>query len=132
MIQKNIKFGEIQVLSSTSTQSSRSKVDIIYVENRPSEKGRAAIIKRTIDLNSNQLDLDQDDGEDLTLGNYNARSGVHEYGGGAIKSFGNGDFVFTDYNPQSFGVYSVEKIAEDGRFAEPKLITPGKSIKRVL
>lgn len=137
IIQKNIKFGEIQVLN--STDKSKNQVQIVYVENRPSEKGRAALVKRIIDLDSKVLDLDEqlegkggegegEDGKDLTLGKFNSRSGIHEYGGGSVKSDSNGGIFFTDYDPKSFGVYSVKEEGEQRESGEPQLVTPGECI----
>jgi hypothetical protein len=48
--------------------------DIYWVENRPMEEGRSVVVKRTPDGKT----------ADVTPPGLNARSRVHEYGGGAF------------------------------------------------
>jgi hypothetical protein len=56
------------------------------VESRPSEKGRCAIVELSVDGGSTDR-LPQE---------YNARSKIHEYGGGAVSMSSNGHIIFTD------------------------------------
>lgn len=105
LTKKNVSFGEIVILSKDATQA-----EIAFVENRPEEGGRAALVKRTIRLDLlDEARRSNEDGQniDLTQGHYNVRSGVHEYGGGAVASFDDGGAVFTDYN--TFGVFTVNR-----------------------
>lgn len=113
LTQKNVRLGEIAV-----TRTSGSSAEIVFVENRPQEGGRAALVKRTIDLAT--LSPNESKNEiDLTKEKYNARSGVHEYGGGSMASSGDDKLLFTDYN--TFAVFEVK--GEE----EPKKLTAGMS-----
>lgn len=114
LTQKSVSFGEIAV-----TRKSTSSAEIVFVENRPQEGGRAALMKKTIDLIKLTAE-DSKEEKDLTKGKYNARSGVHEYGGGALASSGEDKLLFTDYS--TFGVFEV--VGE----GEPKELTAGASI----
>lgn len=113
LTQKNVSFGEIAVIS-----SSNHKAKIAFIENRPEEAGRAAIVKKQIDLKTLASPSVQED-IDLTQGRYNARSGVHEYGGGALRRAGEGTLLFTDYSS-----YNVLELREG---LEAKQITKGES-----
>ncbi|PWN54376.1 hypothetical protein IE53DRAFT_359272 [Violaceomyces palustris] len=99
MIGKNIFFGDLMVYTPRGGGSNH----IAYVENRPSEKGRAALVSidPDFDLNQNQ--------EEISNPSLNVRTAVHEYGGGAIAATVDGDLLFTDYNPSSFNVYRHSK-----------------------
>lgn len=111
---KAISFGEIATLTGSSSPSS-----IVFTENRPSEKGRTALVSLEWPLEKSGP------GEDLTRGNHNARSGVHEYGGGAIAtSNADGSIIFTDYNQEQWGVYRVKRTA--ALWDEPELIAPSE------
>src|SRR5437868_2878180 len=48
--------------------------DLYWIETRPSEGGRAIIVRRTLDGSIS----------DMTLPPFNVRSRVHEYGGGSF------------------------------------------------
>lgn len=117
LTQKSVSFGEITVLSSNENQA-----EIAYVENRPEESGRAAFIKQSIRLNSLEATRNGvlvQDNLDLSKGEYNVRSGVHEYGGGAVAKFDDGGALFTDY--KSFNIFTtdsngnVRQITEDNK-----------------
>ena len=63
--------------------------DIYWLEMRPQEGGRSVIVRRTANGRV----------EDLTPPPYNARSRVHEYGGGAY-TVGEGAIYFTNFSDQ--------------------------------
>jgi len=63
--------------------------DIYWVEIRPSEEGRYTIVRRTPD---GQI-------SDMTPPPLNARSRVHEYGGGAY-TVGDGTIYFSNFDDQ--------------------------------
>ena len=84
--------------------------DVAWVELRMNESGRYALMQSS--------DLSSDHAAEITAGKYSARSGVHEYGGGAAASLADGSFIFTDYNPKSFDVLRAKKDAE------PEVVTP--------
>src|SRR5260370_4161682 len=52
--------------------------DIYWIERRPTESGRCVIVRRTSDGNIT----------DMLPPPYNARTSVHEYGGGSFPSLG--------------------------------------------
>lgn len=126
LTKKNVSFGEIAILSATETHAS-----IAYVENRPQESGRAALLIRRIPLDLLSL-VRQGGGDvarqeiDVTQGKLNTRSGLHEYGGGAIAPASDGNVLLTDY--KTFDVFvatrdgqSLNKITPDNkahRFAD--------------
>lgn len=113
LTQKKVVFGEIAIISNNELVA-----DIAFVENRPQEGGRAALVKKTIDLQKLQIKTGSNEEVDLTKGKHNVRSGVHEYGGGALKSSRQGAVVYTDY--KSFDVFEVEGEGE------PRKLTSGK------
>jgi hypothetical protein len=117
LTQKNVGFGEIAVI-----YSDEDIADIVFVENRPQEGGRAALVKKTIDLRTLEVrkNKGEDKGEeiDLTRGKHNARSGVHEYGGGAMTSPRRDTLIYTDY--KTFDLYEVE------REGEPHKLSPSE------
>ncbi|MGH2543944.1 MAG: TolB family protein, partial [Ardenticatenaceae bacterium] len=63
--------------------------DIYWIEQRPSEGGRNVIVRRTPDGNTS----------DVNPPPYNARTRVHEYGGGAF-AVSNGVVYFSNYDNQ--------------------------------
>src|SRR5687768_12421528 len=79
--------------------------DVYWVEQRPSEGGRYVVVRRTAD---GQI-------EDVTPPPYNARTRVHEYGGGAF-AVRDGVVYFSNYTDQR--LYRVD------RGSEPRPITP--------
>lgn len=111
LTQKNVSFGEIAV-----TSCSASSADVVFVEKRPQEKGRAALVKNTINLATLQVEKPVE--RDLIGEALNVRSGVHEYGGGALATSGKDKVLLTDF--VTFGVFEV-----DGE-SEPRKLTPGK------
>ena len=64
--------------------------DVYWAEQRPSEGGRAVIVRRTPDGRT----------ADVNPAPYSARTRVHEYGGGAW-AVADGTLYFTDYGSQS-------------------------------
>ena len=67
---------------------------IYHLEVRPTEGGRGCIVEHTAD-----------GPRDVTPKEYNVRSGVHEYGGGAFTVGVDGTIIFSDFNTS--GVFSV-------------------------
>lgn len=112
LTKSSISFGEIAVVNSASSSH------LVYVENRPEEKGRAALVSR--DLRSKDR---QTTGFDLTRGRYNTRSAVHEYGGGALAAGpeDSGVVVFSSYKPNDHAVYRC--CLSQGTPTEPERIT---------
>lgn len=104
LTKKNVSFGEVDVVLTTD-----SYAEIVFTEGRPSEGGRAALLKKRISLDFSTSSFTSDaDGADLTKGQYNARSGVHEYGGGALATCKVTNRVyFTDQ--QSRNVFEVRQ-----------------------
>ncbi len=84
--------------------------DIYWVEGRPAEAGRNVIVRRTPDGTIT----------DVTPGEYNARTRVHEYGGGAFL-VREGTVWFTNFNDQ--------RLYRQGRGQRPVAITPAKDIR---
>ncbi|UZJ54221.1 hypothetical protein CBS101457_003541 [Exobasidium rhododendri] len=117
LTQKNVAFGEIAVANCTG-----AKADVVFVENRPQEAGRAALIRKTIDLHTLQVEDVEGEEIDLTRGLHNARSGVHEYGGGAMMSPRRNTVMYTDY--KSFNVFEVENEGE------PQKLTADNALHR--
>jgi len=79
--------------------------DIYWIESRPTEAGRAVIVRRSPDGKTT----------DITPPPYNARTRVHEYGGGAFI-VNNGSIFFSNFADQR--LYRQESDAE------PQPITP--------
>ncbi|SOV04301.1 uncharacterized protein UDID_02317 [Ustilago sp. UG-2017a] len=85
--------------------NSTSAADVAWVELRMSESGRSALMHSS--------SLSSDDATEVSAGQ-NARSGVHEYGGGSAASLADGSFIFTDYNPKRFDVFHAPAEAKQG------------------
>lgn len=79
--------------------------DIYWTEMRPSEGGRNVIVKRTPDGNT----------EDMTPHDFNVRTRVHEYGGGAY-TVSDGTIYFSNFADQ--------RIYRQPLGADPEPITP--------
>jgi hypothetical protein len=115
---KAISFGE---LATSSLSKAHSASHLIFVENRPQEQGRASVVRWSLDKATSTT---AQVGDDLTQAKYNARSGIHEYGGGALAASSNdGSVIFTDYKPSDWGVYRV-KDATTSTPSAPERITP--------
>ncbi|KAI9739283.1 MAG: hypothetical protein M1834_007496 [Cirrosporium novae-zelandiae] len=84
---QKITLEEVEVDESTGR--------IYHLEERPGEGGRGCIVE---DTGSGPKDV-------LPRG-FSARSGVHEYGGAAMRIGPNGQIVFTDWDTR--GVYSLD------------------------
>ena len=142
IVQQNISFGEIRsfysVVREEGDVDQSKKTQILWTENRPQEKGRAALIRASFEEPSPSLgssspsssspakeqDLPHTE-QDLAEGKYNARSGVHEYGGGVIGVGSDKSVIFTDYDPAKWDVYRLP--AGAGKEAEAEKISPGTS-----
>lgn len=79
LVQGAIRFGDISVDGGT----------VYWVETRPEEEGRYVIVRRT----------EEDAIEDVLPRPFNARTLVHEYGGGAMLASA-GTVFFTNYSDQ--------------------------------
>ncbi|CAO1615905.1 unnamed protein product [Parajaminaea phylloscopi] len=120
LTQGSISFGEIAVVASADTTSQHQQPRLVYVENRPAEKGRAALM--AVPIADNRIPS-EDASFDLTRGDLNARSAVHEYGGGALAAgqAGTGSVIFSSYEAGNHAVYRAS--AFDSA-AAPERITP--------
>ena len=113
LVQNNISFPELTSFYPDGPVQEGKPSDLLWAEGRPSEKGRAALIRAS----SEKAATGQE--PDLTQGNYNARCGVHEYGGGAIGTGSDGSIIFTDYNPEKWDVYHLAKGSMSPRKISP-------------
>ncbi|KAG8764673.1 hypothetical protein FRC12_007960 [Ceratobasidium sp. 428] len=95
-----ISIAEVIVDAATGT--------IYHVEDRPHESGRRVLVHT-------------DSGKDVFGSKWNARSGVHEYGGSAAAVYKN-TALFTDWTTKQ--VYICIKSGDE--WAEPKPVTPGE------
>src|SRR5262249_42889431 len=71
--------------------------DIYWIEMRPTEKGRSVIVRRTPDGKT----------IDVTPPGFNARTRVHEYGGGAFAC-ADGEVYFSNFADQQLYRQSIE------------------------
>lgn len=85
--------------------------DVYWIEGRPAEKGRNVIVKRSAD----------EDTVDLTPAPFNARTRVHEYGGGSF-AVSNGEIFFSNFTDQR-----LYRLAENGGSAVA--ITPEAELR---
>ncbi|NIR49539.1 MAG: prolyl oligopeptidase family serine peptidase, partial [candidate division Zixibacteria bacterium] len=92
----SIKFKDLQI----------NDGNIYWLESRPGEKGRNAIMRRVGD---NQP-------EQILPAPFNARSKVHEYGGGAFLAH-QGSIYFTNYSDQR--VYCLQASSDPVPLTEP-------------
>jgi dipeptidyl aminopeptidase/acylaminoacyl peptidase len=83
--------------------------DIYWMEGRPAEAGRSVIVRRTLDGRT----------ADMTLASLNARTRVHEYGGGAY-TVGAGIVYFSNFADQRLyrrqGAGQPEPLTPEGDF----------------
>lgn len=84
--------------------------DTYWVEQRPSEGGRNVIVRRTPDGKT----------MDVTLPPFNARTRVHEYGGGAYALMGQTVF---------FSNFADQRLYRQDPGAEPRPITPEAELR---
>lgn len=80
--------------------------DLYWIEHRPQDRGRSVVVRRTPD---GRL-------EDLTPANFNVRSRVHEYGGGAF-TVASGTVYFVNASDQ--------RLYRQPLGADPEPLTPG-------
>src|SRR5438105_6815470 len=86
--------------------------DIYWIEQRPTERGRNVIVRRTPDGRS----------ADVNPAPYNARTRVHEYGGGAF-TVADGVAYFSSYDDQR--LYRSDVRGQ----AEPVALTPAVDLR---
>ncbi len=84
--------------------------DIYWIEGRPSEGGRNVIVRRGVDGHT----------IDLTPAPMNARSRVHEYGGGAFT---------VDQGSVYFSNFADGRLYRQGRDVAPRAITPEANLR---
>jgi len=84
--------------------------DIYWIESRPTESGRSVIVRRTPDGRI----------EDMTPAPFNARTRVHEYGGGAY-TVADGTIYFSDFGGQ--------RLYRQVPGGAPRPITPDASLR---
>jgi hypothetical protein len=102
-------------ISEAKVSPSRSAV--AWIESRPEEKGRSAIVYQRIDGQQEQVIPDT---------KYNARSRVHEYGGGSWAFAGDDEIIFSSFQGAAYTV----KRNTDGTWSEPKQATPENDVYR--
>lgn len=98
LVESTIRLGEVCVDGN----------DLYWIESRPEEKGRSVIVKN---------------GKDILPEEYNARSRVHEYGGGAF-TVSEGIVYFCNFSDQALYQIAgkgIEKVCGDAgmRYANP-------------
>src|SRR5262249_35755762 len=84
--------------------------DIYWIEGRPKEEGRNVVVKYVPNHNP----------KDITPSGFNARSRVHEYGGGAV-TIKNGIVYFTNFADQQLYRQDIG--------AQPVMISSGKNCR---
>ena len=84
--------------------------DIYWIEQRPAEAGRNVVVRRRADGTI----------EDITPAEYNARTRVHEYGGGAYLARG-GTVWFANFSDQ--------RLYRQDAGHPPVAITPAKDVR---
>lgn len=84
--------------------------DIYWIERRPAEGGRYVIVRRTTDGHS----------EEVTLSPFNARTRVHEYGGGGYLVAG--DTIY-------FSNFSDQRLYRQQIGSSPQAITPAADLR---
>lgn len=86
--------------------------NLYWIESRPSQAGRNAIVSVVAEGGEVEVIADE---------KWNARTRVHEYGGGSVAVVGEGKVVFSSIDGP---LYQVEK-GTAGGWGEPKQISPG-------
>ena len=84
--------------------------DVYWIESRPSENGRSVIVRRTSDGRIS----------DLTPAGFNARTRVHEYGGGAYLVGEDGEIYSSNFADQRLYHHSAQ--------SAPRTITGGDNL----
>lgn len=84
--------------------------DIYWIESRPAEKGRSVIVRRTSDGRT----------EDITPAPFNARTRVHEYGGGA--------YIVSD-GVVYFSNFADQRLYRQTPGAQPEPMTPAADLR---
>jgi dipeptidyl aminopeptidase/acylaminoacyl peptidase len=102
--------------------------DLYYLESRPTDGGRYAVVRRAADGST----------EDVTPPGANARTRVHEYGGGSYLAIPSGTIFYTSFADQRLyrrdrGAAPVAITPEPAqpaalRYADPQLTPDGKTV----
>ncbi|GAA5985054.1 hypothetical protein JCM10908_002503 [Rhodotorula pacifica] len=112
------------VLSSAITlgeaKVSPSRSAVAWIESRPEQKGRAAIVYQSLSGKGGKQE------EVIPDTKYNARSRVHEYGGGSWAFAGEDEIIFSSFEGAAYTV----KRGSDGSWSEPKQATPTSDVYR--
>lgn len=82
-------------------------LDVYWIERRPAEKGRYVIVRRTSDGNRT----------DMLLPPYNARTSVHEYGGGSF-TVSDGTIYFSNFSDQQLYRLAPNSLPQPITFTE--------------
>lgn len=135
LVQKTVGLGEVlsdyHGVPPDQEQTSQESVSLLWHELRPSEQGRTALIQMSTPAaapatGSTEALASADNTTDITAGKYNARSGVHEYGGGASTVLADGKILFTDFG--SWAVYRVSPDSSSAAPAAPLAPTPPERV----
>ncbi|KDE04601.1 hypothetical protein MVLG_04981 [Microbotryum lychnidis-dioicae p1A1 Lamole] len=106
----------------------KASSSLYWLENRPSQKGRNALAQLLLpSATSAASDARFTKIEVLPDEKWNARSRVHEYGGGSYATLGNGGLVFEHVEG---GSWVVEPKAEGGEWQQPKRVTKESKVDR--
>ncbi|GAA6009210.1 hypothetical protein JCM10207_004308 [Rhodosporidiobolus poonsookiae] len=95
---------------------------VAWLEGRAHEKGRNALVYARLDGAGGEAEKE----EVLPDLKWNARSRVHEYGGGAWAFDADGNVVFSSVEGAAYRV----KRSGDGKWSEPEQITPSSDVLR--
>lgn len=87
---------------------------IVWVEGRPAEAGRNAIVSGTSGKEIEVIPV---------ITKFNARTGIQEYGGGAVSTVEDA-IIFSDLSTGA--VYQTERDVDDGKWNKARQITPSK------
>lgn len=89
--------------------------DVLWTEGRPEERGRQALVVKAGGADGNLSELIPDTA-------FNARSRVHEYGGGEMAWLDEAKVAFSDVKG---ALYTVERDGE--AWTAPQQVSPGQS-----
>ncbi len=100
----------------TLVEPAADGTDVYWLEARPAKAGRVVLVRRTADGRV----------QDVTPDPFNARTRVHEYGGGSY-AVDRGRIVFANFADQR--LYRVDIEPDTGAPGEPRPITPPEQLR---
>ncbi|KAK4049228.1 hypothetical protein OIO90_005517 [Microbotryomycetes sp. JL221] len=116
VLSSSVGLGELSV-----ARTSTGNTALVWAESRPEQNGRTALVYRSLDdPNGKEEDV-------LPDTKWNARTRVHEYGGGAYTVSPDGSFVV--FSSIEGPLYKVER-SKDGHWSEPKQVSPDSKVLR--